>query len=256
VISANNLLAAFARPASIHTHTLDSQHLFAEARLLPLTEFSEPQVSRRGLFTTLGKVIQQRATEVIENLPEQPAGPLPVEQRLPSRLPPSRKHLNEHLAELLSVSPAQLPDDDELPAADIPYGQVQIDTALCSGCNLCARFCPTGALTFTAATTEVDAETPAPFTLTFQTNLCLDCDICVIACPEDALSLAESIPGEAIRHPQPQTLMAADLVPCANCGVPTHPLASDAPALCYICRARPNTPTHANLIDDLLDKLT
>lgn len=256
VQSTNALLKTFARAESIHTHTLNPAQLQAKPRSLPLTESSQPQVSRRGLFQALGKVVQQRASEVLENLPHQATDPLPVDQRLPVHLPPSRKHLNEHLAGLLPIPPEHLPRDDDLPAANIPYGQVQIDAARCSGCNLCARFCPTGALTFTAATAEVDAETPVPFTLTFQTNLCLDCNICVIICPENALTLADAVPGEAIRHPQPQTLIADDLVPCANCGVPTRPLTPDAPALCYICRASQNTFNHADLLNDLLDKLT
>ncbi|NOZ72190.1 MAG: 4Fe-4S dicluster domain-containing protein, partial [Chloroflexi bacterium] len=223
---------------------------------LPLTESSQPQVSRRGLFKALGKVVQQRTSEVLENLPDQPTGTLPVDQRLPAHIPPSRKHLNEHLAGLLPLPSEQLPADDELPADSIPYGQVQIDASRCSGCNLCARFCPTGALTFSATTAEVDAELPVPFTLTFQADLCLDCNICVIICPEDALTLADTVSGEVIRHPATQTLIADDLVPCANCGVPTRPITSDSPPLCYICGADQTTRKRDHLISDLLSKLS
>jgi MinD superfamily P-loop ATPase len=113
--------------------------------------------------------------------------------------------------------------------AALPFAAVQVDSALCSACGLCARFCPTDALHFTAEETH--------FSLSFQAALCLDCPVCTLACPEKAIRLGDTVSTDALLTDEWLPLLAGRLTPCHQCGVPTADQSNEQrPALCYSCR--------------------
>jgi ferredoxin len=105
---------------------------------------------------------------------------------------------------------------------------VQVDAALCAGCGLCARFCPTGALQFTPEAEHFD--------LTFQPTACIACNICVAACPDDAVRLGDTMSLAAILADEITPLAMGELVPCTGCGALTARRADDPAPRCHVCR--------------------
>lgn len=250
VTVANRLLEAFSSPQAIHTHLGSPGALADQPHARSVIDGDQPVVSRRDLFGRLGHLTRQTAATVIaESLATPPAtGPLPVDQRLPHRIPPSRGRLFSQLKCLGQ------PADVAIATADIPFAAVVVDADACSACALCARFCPTGALCFEDAVER--------FTLTFTPAICIDCGICALACPEDAVGFDLQMPARHIVQTEPQPGASGPLAPCSRCGVPTagstgesRPTGASAgesrptkasasescptkgAALCYVCRA-------------------
>ncbi|RME48576.1 MAG: 4Fe-4S dicluster domain-containing protein [Chloroflexi bacterium] len=248
----NHLLEAFGSPAAIHTHTSHRDGLQPKPVPRPVIDGDQPAVSRRSFFTALSQLGRRTAATVIaEALPAPDTrGPVPVDQRLPHRIPASRERLYSQLKRL--GTPSEAPVD----SAGIPYADVIVDGDACSACRLCARFCPTGALRFVA-----DEES---FVLYFRSTICIDCGICAVACPEDAVSFGPQLSPAALIDNEPRPLVAGNLTPCAGCGEltaapPNGVGEADSGLLCHVCRqgtlpAAPLKDT-AGLIADLLKGL-
>ncbi len=227
--AANQLLAAFGHPPAIHLATGRADAPEQEVGVL---DGAAPAISRRGFFRSLGKLTRQRVSEVAERAPRPLFSPgAPVDQRLPYQTPPSLLRLNEHLAELTQEA---TPDPGfALDAGALPWAAARVDVATCSGCQLCARFCPTGALNYLWG--EVDDG--VVFNLTFHPALCLDCNICVAVCPEDAVTVEPVVALGDLLKPDRDLLMAGYLEPCERCGTLTSRRPGDEQTLCYVCRA-------------------
>jgi formate hydrogenlyase subunit 6/NADH:ubiquinone oxidoreductase subunit I len=240
----NRLLQAFSCPPAIHTSLSQPDLLAAEAGPKPLLEGSQPKLSRRGLFSALGKVTQPAEPPVDSSSQPTTSGPVPVSQRLPHHLPASRGRLRRQLAQLGE------PVEESLEIAGLPFATVKIDANACSACRLCARFCPTEALHFVA-----DAES---FGISFKAALCLDCGICAVACPENVVNFESQLPAKALIAGKVDWLVVGHLIHCAGCGELTA-VRDDASAtqpLCYSCRQSggPMQPLKdtAGLMADLL----
>jgi ferredoxin len=241
------LLHAYGQPPAVYLlgEQPDAQVLPIQRR--PLFDGGQPKLSRRGLFDHL----RTRAVEGVRSnvLPTADAAApqsVPVAQRLPQRVPAARQRLLELLA---SLAPAP---EQTMPAGDVPFATVQVYGTRCSGCGLCARFCPTGALDF--ATEE---ET---FRLQFQPAICLDCNICVVACPEDAVQLGERVNTRDLAAQAPALLVEGILTQCVDCGAPTaHPGDGGQPVRCYSCRQGAGVVRslrdEAGLMADLLQRI-
>lgn len=254
--AANHLLQAFGRPPAIRTYHRHSEELLDTPIQRQVIDGDRPELSRRHFFGALGQLARRTAaTAIAESLPAPASGgPLPVERRLPHRVPPGRERLFRRLKRL--GTPAETP----IPTATIPFAEVLIDGGACSACKLCARFCPTGALNFAA-----DGER---FALYFKPAICIDCGLCAVACPEDAVRFGAEIAPQALVADTWELLVSGRLAPCAGCGEPTavpedgaegSAAAEDAPR-CYVCRrgASPTAPLRdtAALIADLSKRLT
>ncbi len=227
----NQLLAGFDLPPAIH---LASQVPEDETDVVvkPVLDGAAPAVDRRGFFRSLGKMARARLDEASVRAEVRPMldPGAPVDQRLPYHVPPSLRKLNRHLASLENrghPQPTFLLDADALPWSDLI-----LDPATCSGCQLCARFCPTGALNYLWG----EIEEGLVFNLTFHPQLCLDCNICVAVCPENALTLSSSVSLAALLAPERELLLADYLVPCQRCGTLTRLRPGDEEALCFVCR--------------------
>ena len=240
---ANRLLEALGRPPAIHRHSQEAPQLPAQAEAKPLVDGSQPRVSRRGLLGALGRRVQERAAQVQDQLPDGPApSPRSVEERLPQQTPESRRRLLARLAPLLreGLESGALDAQAPLSTEGLPLAQVTVDAEACSGCRLCARFCPTGALAFQAEVSflhAMAADERAAFQLTFRPALCLDCNICTVACPEDAVGLEERMPLAGLLPETEELLVQGQLVACQECRVPTAPRPGDEIPLCHVCRA-------------------
>lgn len=228
VDAANRLLTAFGLPAAIHlvSQTQARPH---DVRVL---DGAAPAVNRRGFFRSLSKLTRQRMDESVERLPKPLFSPgAPVDQRMPYQTPPSLQRLNQHLTDLAQQTapdPASMLD-----TAGLPWATASVEPSSCSGCQLCARFCPTGALNYLWG--EVDDG--LVFNLTFHPALCLDCNICVAVCPEDAINVDAHVRLGDLLTPERDLLMAGYLEPCERCGTLTRRRPEDEQALCYVCRS-------------------
>lgn len=251
-VTANRLLQAFGRAPAIHLHASEPHKLSEEPTPLRIIEGDRPEVSRRGFFSTLGQLTRRTAAKAVaESLrTPDPNEPVPVEERLPHRIPASRARLYSQLKKLGTRS------EEPIKTAGMPFADVNVDTDACSACGLCARFCPTGALSFVT-----DAES---FVLSFRSAICIDCGICAAACPEDAVSFGSQLAAAPLIDSESHPLLASQLAPCSGCGQPTALRSSDASQpdeepRCYVCRqgTDPMTPLRdtAGLIADLVRRL-
>lgn len=250
--TANHLLQAFDCRPAIRTCVSNPAELDAEPTSRSVVDGDQPELSRRSFFSALGQLTRRTAATVIsEALPAPQSGaPLPVDQRLPHRIPASRGRLYSQLKGL--GTPVAEPVD----TAGIPFADVAVDADACSACRLCARFCPTGALRFVA-----DDES---FVLYFRSTICIDCGICAVTCPDDAVSFGRQLAPAALIDNEPRPLVAGGLTPCTGCGEPTaiprdEAGQTDAGPRCHVCRqgADPMAPLRdtAGLIADLEKRL-
>ena len=102
----------------------------------------------------------------------------------------------------------------------------------CTNCNLCASFCPTGALRI-----EVEEKTDEKGTVTlsaahyFQPMLCADCRLCAAVCPMEAI-VRDRVPTE---HPFATHIICRGPVgPCKKCGALTYHVST---GICHWCKA-------------------
>ena len=223
--AANDLLAAYGHAVRLQLASIGG--VAPSGRSLPVVDGGQPRLSRRRLFATL-----RGSRSAAETSPDSPR------QRLLAALPPAE-----------DAAAVVLP-----PTA--PFGRVGVDPVTCSGCGLCAHFCPTGALTWSV--TEPDGADGRPaFALSFAASACVACPICTLACPEHAVRLTHSITAAMLADASPPArLVTGRLVACRDCGALTAETPGEA--RCHVCRHRagPVTPLHdgAGLMADLLKR--
>ena len=96
-------------------------------------------------------------------------------------------------------------------AGMVPFGKLELDGSQCSGCGLCARDCPTEALT-ALSIGETDA-----YQLLFHHELCVACNRCIEVCPEKCLRLERILELDKIGSPA--TVLFEDRIArCRECG--------------------------------------
>ena len=97
---------------------------------------------------------------------------------LPHFIPDRRERLLDSLAAL--GEPEDVMVDTRL------WGHVVIDTDACASCQMCAVFCPTGAL---AKFTDADGT----FGVEHRPSDCVKCRSCEAICPERAIEISEEV---------------------------------------------------------------
>ncbi len=222
-----------------------------ESQERPVIQVDRPPVSRRGFFSSLKNLGREGLGVALAEEPVDPTALgrfVPVSERLPHFVPAQRARILTILDESTATNAPpdvraaqqhpESPPSAGIPAA-APMVDVQVDPDLCSACGLCARFCPTGAITLLSDGDQ--------FALAFHQALCLGeaCHICQLACPEDAITLAPPILSPDLLNKKPRYLVAGDLTPCEKCGEliaagPGHP------TTCFVCR-----PQKPNLLASL-----
>lgn len=258
--AADTLLQGFGHPPRIFLYSAHPEAHLPAPHPRPVLDGMQPRLSRRDLFRSLGRMARDRVSQALDEAPPMVLPGAPVEMRLPKRLPESRRRLLQELARAAQAHPPEM-WTDWLPAHAIPFADIQVDPALCSGCGLCARFCPTEALVFLSDSPLAlnRNDPPQPFQLAFRAGLCLDCNICQAACPEDAVAKGDWLaPGDLLDE-EWSLLVEGSLVACEVCGAATAPRPGDPGPRCYACRGGAGVvrPLHdgAGLLDDLRRRL-
>ena len=96
-----------------------------------------------------------------------------------------------------------------LPAAS-PFGQIHVDTALCTLCMGCVSVCPAGALADGSDTPKLD----------FIEWNCVQCGLCERACPENAIALEARLLVDSDSRLMKRTLNEEEPFGCIGCGKP------------------------------------
>lgn len=241
--TARALLHAAGRPPAILLHSERPPAADVHAVRVPRFDGAQPAISRRS-FLARFRPSQAEVEEVahVEHWLQRGA---PVSTRLPQQVPEGHRKLLAALARLESTQAGTFA------TAQTPFAAVQVATDLCSACGLCARFCPTGALHFTAQ--------DGTFHLAFQPAACVDCGVCAAACPEHAITLGDSMGLSAILADDIIPLASGQLVRCSLCGAPTAQTSGEPMACCHVCRQGAGVVTSlrddAGLMDDLLKRI-
>lgn len=173
VIRTNALASALGIPAQIHFGTQDS----ANSEPVSSSAASEG-VSRRMFFEHLMReTVKATAVTVTTILAEQETpSPSLSKGKLPARVPSNRRLL------MTTMRKTQTPVTTKWSGG--LWAQFKF-TEKCSGCQACAFFCPTGALT--------KIEMPGHPGVSFQAALCTGCGICQMICYQKAVVLAPQI---------------------------------------------------------------
>jgi ferredoxin len=138
-------------------------------------------VSRRGLFKVLAREtarMGEMAAETAQSREGQQEPAARGKGDLPRALPSSRLLL------LAALKRLGVPAGSALVCEDGPFGQFQLGEG-CTGCQMCAFFCPSGALT-----RVVDGKRVG---LAFRASHCLRCNLCRDICYRDAVSLSSVV---------------------------------------------------------------
>ncbi len=258
--AADRLLQAFGHPGHLHTTALDTGHLLDSPESRPVIHGTRPRLSRRELFRRLVRGAGNPGKrDSAPDLPMLlPGGPVAL--RLPKQLPESRRRLLEALVRL--ARSAGIDMGAATPFTEgLPFSRVRIQEDRCSGCGLCARFCPTEALVFSGPdpTVRLQPTETGAFQLAFRADLCIDCGICQAACPEEAVEFGEDLSLRELVEPGWSVLAAGALVACRGCGAATAPRPGDGEPLCYACRGDGGGPLpgpgEMDMLDDLRSRL-
>lgn len=169
-----------------------SMNIRALAKLPAHTRSKESGVDtqKRALFkqgknkmATLGIAAADTAIQntLQNNQPEKtPAPPLKVmkDGTLPHFLPDRREHLLNALA--------SMGDPQDVMLSTRLWGHVIIDSERCTSCQMCATFCPTGAI-------SKFQDENGTFGVEHYPGDCVKCRCCTTICPADALELSEEV---------------------------------------------------------------
>lgn len=117
----------------------------------------------------------------------------------------------------------------------------------CTNCNLCASFCPTGALRIEVEE-RASAEEPLTAAHYFQPMLCADCRLCAAVCPNQAI-VRDRVETE---HPFATYIISrGQVVPCKKCGALTYHVST---GICHWCKSDSGIEDIKNAVRSRLGK--
>jgi Fe-S-cluster-containing hydrogenase component 2 len=153
---------------------------------------------KRAVFMQVTNKATTATADAVEDRLSSPLGKAPEQEHeeqpefkvneagvLPQHIPTRRKRLLKTLSEMGEPK-------DEVVATRL-WGDVRIDKSVCKSCQMCATFCPTGALTrFKDKDGTVGIEHYA--------GCCVKCRCCTDICPNDAITLSDEVRAMDLMH--------------------------------------------------------
>lgn len=166
----------------------------AEGLAAPLDTDAAGELSRRNLFTQARAAVAEAATEAAKTQLDAFVGVRTED--IAREVEPDRRRW-QLLDDLHAFS---LPADDTIvPRALAPRVDIAVDS--CSGCALCAEFCPTNALR------KVGKGAGGTTLLEFDAALCRDCSVCTDTCRYGAITCEETLTVGELFGLEPHTLV-------------------------------------------------
>ncbi len=236
--AANRTLAIWGRKPAVHTavgasgpHTptegAAAEGLSTVQRRAPVVDPRTPTGSRRDFFEMLRQSASRGLGGLLSGLPAESEMPPAKSRELPHHRPAARRLLNQ-VAVLLGPPGAGDPAAGSGQAVDmrgLPFADVAIDET-CTGCGLCATFCPTGAIEFRS-----DGKY---FTLFFAIQDCVACGLCALGCPSHSVTVSQQFPVQRLTASIPVPSRSGALAPCIQCGTLTTVREGETPQ-CWVC---------------------
>ncbi len=234
VAETNRILAAWQGAPRLHLQTTSAQDCVPVHPVERVAD-QQPVYSRREFFTFLRRSAAQVVSDIALDALAPAAPDLSVVPPIDRAVIPL--HRRRLVAALNRLGP---PPPTPLSLEHLPWADVSISTQ-CTGCSLCARFCPTGAIRWTegdvtaapGGNETAAGPVPRPFALHFIAADCVDCGICATACPEGAVALHDVIEPARLVQRQSVALHAGSLAPCIRCGTFTDTQVRET---CYVCQ--------------------
>ncbi len=92
------------------------------------------------------------------------------------------------------------------------FGSVSIDSSLCTSCNMCTVFCPTGALRKSDEVPDRDGEEEGGIGsyLEFSAADCVQCNLCADACLKKCLDVSPFVPTDDLFSFEPRLIWRPD----------------------------------------------
>lgn len=153
--------------------------------------------SRRDFFRQVKSQATQAASAAVSEELDAHLGPLPAEPSVPAayrkvnaagtlshHVPTRRTRLYNYLNHIGAGSPV----DEGMRIRSRVIGAVEIDSARCTSCRMCAVFCPTGALE------KVDDASKGLFGVVHRPAACMQCRLCERICAAGAIQVRDEVP--------------------------------------------------------------
>jgi ferredoxin len=128
----------------------------------------------------------------------------------------------------------------DIPSKDAILAEIEIASG-CTGCGVCIKLCPTGAL--------INRETDERFYLGFKADLCTNCQVCVKACMYGAIKIKDAVSMNLLLAPTESRLFEAAKKTCPVCRLGFIGTDSEFCPLC-VDRSKKQTSLIQNLIKE------
>ena len=183
-----------------------------QGTVVPREERQPDGASRRRLFRRIAHPSQS------DRSPAAPVAVVPLRAIRPARPVASAQR------DLLRLLKLDVPGDPIPAMAALPAAELRLDAG-CTGCEACARACPTAAL-------QVH-ETEVRWALSFDASHCVGCGVCAESCQPRVLTLTDALPAGGLAVSEARVLAAKPKQRCTRCDRAF--IAPEPTALCEVC---------------------
>jgi formate hydrogenlyase subunit 6/NADH:ubiquinone oxidoreductase subunit I len=178
------------------------------------TQADDRRAARRQFFRRLSKP----GEAVPPSKPHATSPAAPLRAIRAARVAPSAQR---DLLQMLGLAEAEMPLTAH---PSLPAGDLRLELG-CTGCEACARACPTGALQV--------RENDTAWALGFEAAKCVACGVCVETCQPRVLHLHEAVSASAFARREAVALNALPKRRCTRCDR-SFAVVTDS-ALCDVC---------------------
>lgn len=178
------------------------------------TQADDRRAARRQFFRRLSNP----GEAVPGSKPHATSTAAPLRAIRAARVAPSAQR---DLLQMLGLGEAEMPLTAH---PSLPAGDLRLESG-CTGCEACARACPTGALQV--------RESDTAWALGFEAGKCVGCGVCVETCQPRVLHLREAVAASAFARHEAVALHALPKRRCTRCDR-SFAVVTDS-ALCDVC---------------------